>query len=91
LKKHYHKILKHENEMTGLAFAMYEVVHEYIKNIIKTTPDVKLILFGGIQINLKEPIEDMFLPIALEVYEHNKPVLDLSKIFQVDNNKWKKL
>jgi hypothetical protein len=48
LKKHYHKILKHENEMTGLAFAMYEVVHEYIKNIIKTTPDVKLILFGGI-------------------------------------------
>ena len=73
--------MKHENQMTGLAFAMYEIVHEFVKNIIKTMPDVKLIIEGGIQINMKKPIEDMFLPIALEVYEHNKPVLDLSKIF----------
>jgi len=38
------------------------------------TLDVKLIIVGGIQINLKEPIEDMFLPIVFEIFEHNKPV-----------------
>ena len=60
--------------MTGLAFAMYEIVHEFVKNIIKTMPDIKLIIAGGIQINMKKPIEDMFLPIVFEVFEHNKPV-----------------
>jgi hypothetical protein len=39
--------------MTGLAFAMYEIVHEFVKNIIKTIPDIKLIIAGGIQINMK--------------------------------------
>ena len=73
--------------MSALAFAMYEIVHEFVKNIIKTMPDIKLIIAGGIQINMKKPIEDMFLPIVFEIFEHNKPVQDLSKIFQNDNKK----
>ena len=71
--------------MTGIAFAMYEVVRDYVKTIMKATKGVKLILVGGIQINLKKPIEDMFLPISFEVFEHNKPVEDKSEIF--NNNK----
>ena len=67
--------------MTGLAFAMYEVVREYVRTIMKATKGVKLILVGGIQINLKKPIEDMFLPISFEVFEYNKPVEDKSEIF----------
>ena len=65
---------------------MYEIVHEFVKNIMKATPGVKLIVVGGIQINMKKPIEDKFLPISFEVFEHNKPVEDKSEIF--NNNKW---
>ncbi len=71
--------------MTGIAFAMYEVVRDYVKTIMKATKGVKLILVGGIQINLKKPIEDMFLPISFEVFEYNKPVEDLSEAFQKKN------
>jgi len=71
--------------MTGLAFAMYEVVREYVRTIMKATKGVRLILVGGIQINLKKPIEDMFLPISFEVFELNKPVEDLSEAFKNKN------
>jgi hypothetical protein len=68
--------------MSALAFAMYEIVHQFLKDITKTIPDVRLVLLGGIQINMKKPIEDMFLPLCFEVFEHNKPVIDLSLVFQ---------
>jgi hypothetical protein len=77
--------MKHEDQQTGLAFAMYEIVHEFVKNIMKATPGVKLIVVGGIQINMKKPIEDMFLPISFEVFEHNKPVEDKSEYFHNNN------
>jgi hypothetical protein len=52
---------------------------------MKATKGVRLILVGGIQINLKKPIEDMFLPISFEVFELNKPVEDLSEAFKNKN------
>jgi hypothetical protein len=67
--------------MSALAFAMYEIVHTFVKDITKTIPDIKLVLVGGIQINMKKPIEDLFLPISFEVFEHDKPVKDLSVVF----------
>jgi len=30
---------------------------------------------------MKYPVEDMFLPIMLEVHEHEHPVIDLSYVF----------
>ena len=68
--------------MSALAFAMYEIVHTFVKDITKTIPDIRLVLVGGIQINMKKPIEDLFLPISFEVFEHDKPVKDLSVVFQ---------
>ena len=67
--------------MSALAFAMYEIVHKFVKDITKSIPDVRLVLVGGIQINMKKPIEDLFLPISIEVFEHDKPVKDLSVVF----------
>jgi hypothetical protein len=81
LKKYFYKIVKEENEMSALAFAMYEIVHTFVKDITKTIPDIRLVLVGGIQINMKKPIEDLFLPISFEVFEHDKPVKDLSVVF----------
>ena len=52
---------------------------------MKTIPDVKLVLVGGIQINMKKPIEDMFLPLCFEIFEHEKPIQDLSVVFKKGN------
>ena len=56
--------------MSALAFAMYEIVHQFVKDITKSIPDVRLVLVGGIQINMKKPVEDMFLPICFEVFSY---------------------
>jgi hypothetical protein len=40
--------------MSALAFAMYELVHQFVKDITKSIPDVRLVLVGGIQINMKK-------------------------------------
>jgi len=55
--------------MSALAFAMYEIVRKFVMDIVRTIPDVKLVLLGGIQINMKKPIEDMFLPLCFEIHE----------------------
>ena len=68
--------------MSALAFAMYEIVHQFVKDITKSIPGVRLVIVGGIQINMKKPVEDMFLPLCFEVFEHDKPVKDLSVVFQ---------
>jgi hypothetical protein len=64
---------------------MYEIVHKFVKDIVKTIPGTKLILVGGIQINMKKPIEDMFMPLCFEILEHNKPIADYSKVFMQEN------
>ena len=67
---------------------MYEIVHKFVKDIVKTIPGTKLILVGGIQINMKKPIEDMFLPLCFEIFEHEKPIQDLSVVFKKGNENY---
>jgi hypothetical protein len=57
--------------MSALALAMYEIVKRFVKDIVKTIPDVKVVLCGGIQINMKKPIEDMFMPLCFEMLTHD--------------------
>ena len=71
--------------MSALALAMYEIVHQFVKDIVKTVPDVKIVLVGGIQINMKKPIEDMFMPLCFEILEHDKSINDLSEVFKKAN------
>ena len=68
--------------MSALALAMYEIVHQFVKDIVKTVPDVKIVLVGGIQINMKKPIEDMFMPVCFEILEHGKAIQDFSVVFR---------
>ena len=71
--------------MSALSNAMFEIVHQFLKDIVKTIPGVKLVLVGGIQINMKKPIEDMFMPLCFEILEHNMPIQDLSVVFKKTN------
>ena len=34
--------------MSALALAMYEIIKRFVKDIVKTLPDVKIVLCGGI-------------------------------------------
>ena len=60
---------------------MYDIVQKFVREIVNTIPGGKVILVGGIQINMKKPIEDMFLPMCFEILEQNKPPQDFSKVF----------
>ena len=68
--------------MSALAISRFEIIHQFVKDIVKTIPDVKIVLVGGIQINMKKPIEDMFMPLCFEILEHNMPIQDLSVVFK---------
>ena len=54
-----------------------------MKNIAKVTTG-KLVLIGGIQINMKAPCEDFFNPLMFEIHEVNKPVRDLLPEYMED-------
>ena len=47
---------------------MFEIAKDYIKSITKVTTG-KLVLIGGIQINMKHPCEDFFNPMMFEIHE----------------------
>jgi hypothetical protein len=48
---------------------MYDIVQKFVREIVNTIPGGKVILVGGIQINMKKPIEDMFMPMCFEILE----------------------
>ena len=47
MKYHYDKIINSKNEMSGLSYAMYEVVNDYLQRILKKVPN-RIIVIGGI-------------------------------------------
>jgi hypothetical protein len=61
---------------------MYELVREFILNIVKSdfTPG-KIILCGGIQINMLKPCEDLFETHFFEVWEKGEKAIDLLPIY----------
>ena len=52
---------------------------------MKATKGVKLILVGGIQINLKKPIEDMFLPIQNSIDEKGEMLYSITDKLELVN------
>ena len=59
-----------ENEMTTLAFKMYDIIVEYLEEILHLKwqgPNSQLALIGGIMINCDGDGTDMFLPIKFEL------------------------
>ena len=55
--------------------ALYAIVRDSLDSIAKPLPHGKLVLLGGIQINLAG--EDAFQPLLFEVREAGKPNVDL--------------
>jgi hypothetical protein len=53
---------------------MFEMARDYILNIIESFHGGKVVLCGGIQINMPRPCEDYFECHFFEVYEEGKKV-----------------
>ena len=55
---------------------MFDIVRAFIEQIAHNLPQGKLVLLGGIQINMPKPSEDFFHPILFEERRDGK-VVDL--------------
>ena len=71
LKPHVEAIGKAENENVALAYKMYDIVKEFIEEVVdlewQKNDKMKLAILGGITINTESCKTDMFLPLMFEV------------------------
>lgn len=69
----------------ALAHQMFDIVRTYLYEILSTefaseygdTIHGRLILLGGIQINMPFPMSDYFLPLVFEVRRQNRPAVSI--------------
>merc|ERR1719333_1516840 len=67
-----------ENPLRALMYEAYYCVEEALKKIVNHNfGSGRLVLIGGIQINLPEPYEDHFLPLKFEVSSKSEKPVDL--------------
>ena len=59
------------------AYAMFELARDYLLKIISSDFSGKVLLLGGIQINMKRPCEDLFEPLTFECYQKGTKIMDL--------------
>ena len=85
LSEYYHDIMKAPNQKAGVTYAMFDIAKDYLKSITKVNTG-KLVLIGGIQINMQHPCEDFFNPMLFEIHEVGKPVKDVLQEYMEERN-----
>lgn len=65
-----------------LAKQTYEVAQKFLDSIVTTEFAVsgkhgKLIILGGVQINMPRPMPDYFMPIRFEIRQHGQDTIDM--------------
>merc|ERR1711972_1009653 len=72
-----------ENPMAALAYQAYESVKHKIMRCVDTEfGPGKLVLLGGIQINMPKPLDDHFLPLFFEMRQKGMPDVNLLDSFK---------
>ena len=89
LKPHVEAIGKAENENVALAYKMYDIVKEFIEEVVdlewQKNDKMKLAILGGIMINTEGNKTDMFLPLMFEIrtrYATKKSVDIFDEVFK---------
>jgi len=85
------KINKAKTPIVELTHTVYEAINEMMHGIINHDfGSGKVVLLGGIQINLQTPYEDHFLPLTFEVSSKGSVPVDLlSKLHMADSTQVK--
>ena len=81
MKPKFSQISKHPNVQAGIAYAMFDLARDFILGILSGFHGGKIIICGGIQINMSKPCEDFFETSFFEVYENDKKTMDLMHVF----------
>lgn len=81
---HAASIQKQPCPMAALAYQAFEIVRNKINKVVDTEfGSGRLVLVGGIQLNLPTPCSDHFLPISFEVRQSGRPTVDLKEAFDI--------
>merc|ERR1712107_617633 len=82
LSPHLDVIRKQEDPLAALAFQAYCSVRSQIEKIVNTDfGSGRLVLIGGIQLNMPTPYADHFLPIMFTMRQAGREEVDLLEAF----------
>ena len=84
MKPKYAQIIAHPNPQARIAYAMFEIAKDHLLSIVGPFQRGKVILCGGIQINMAKPCEDYFETHFFKVYQDGKEFQDLMHVFESD-------
>jgi hypothetical protein len=84
MKPKYAQIAAHPNPQAGIAYAMFEIARDHLLSIVGPFQGGKVILCGGIQINMPKPCDDYFETHFFKVYQDGREVQDLMHVFKSD-------
>lgn len=65
-----------------LAKQTYEIAQVFLDKVVNTEfgdKNGKLIILGGVQVNMPRPMPDYFMPMKFEIRQHGKPTIDILK------------
>ena len=78
IKSSLNRIEDSDEPIVELMQVIYEHIHKEVNTIIHTDfSKGKLVLIGGIQINLADPFEDHFLPLSFRILQKDQPEINL--------------
>ena len=83
MKSKFLQASQHSEQNVGVAYAMYELVRDFILNICKGDFYTgKIFICGGIQINMLKPCEDFFETLFFQVWENGTKTMDLMPLME---------
>jgi len=84
---HAKRIQRQDCPMAALAYQAFEAVKNKVDKVVNTEfGSGRLVLVGGIQINLPEPCGDHFLPLSCEVLQAGKQTCDIRNAFHIPDS-----
>jgi len=82
IEPHVQKIKAQSNPMAALAYQAYQMVKAKLEMIVNTDfGSGRLVLVGGIQINMPNPCRDHFLPLTFDVHQKGQSSKNLISAF----------
>eukprot|EP00047_Mylnosiga_fluctuans_P006159 m.245222 g.245222 ORF g.245222 m.245222 type:complete len:327 (-) comp14632_c0_seq1:41-1021(-) len=77
LAAHKDKILAAEDKQAAIAQCMFQIVKDFVEKITHAPKKGRLVILGGIQINMPQPSEDFFQPLLFEIHDKDGKVTDI--------------
>jgi len=85
---HAKRIQRQKCPMAALSYQVFEAVKNKIGKVVNTEfGSGRLVLIGGIQLNMPDPCNDHFLPLSCQVMQAGKPTAEINDLFYIPGQK----